>query len=99
LEPKETAEALAALLKDGLSTRELADKLGKDHSYVLNMSRAGELLITLEKHGMKAEYYAKDKDRESGKAIPVQHAIWVADVARQAPEQFDELKHIQPFIQ
>jgi hypothetical protein len=46
------------------------------------------LHYTLEKHGMKVAYYPINKKRKAGEAIPVQHTIWVAEVARQAPEDF-----------
>lgn len=87
LEPKETATALSDLLKSGLSSREIAKKIGKNQAYVLHMASTEELLFTLEEHGIKTEMYAKDKDRKAGKAIPVQHVIYEADAINQVEKK------------
>jgi glutathionyl-hydroquinone reductase len=52
-----------------LSTTELGKKIGKTHTYVGNLANNCKLLATLDMHGMKAEYYASNKKRESGEAI------------------------------
>jgi len=49
--------------------------LGKSKGYVGEMSRTAQLLGTLERHGIKTSYYPKEEDRETAKALPVQHAI------------------------
>lgn len=87
LQPKETSTALAELLNQGFSTRELGIKIGKSNKYVSEMASSVTLCNTLEKHGIKTEMYAKDVERKKGKAIPVQHVIYESQAVNRVEKE------------
>jgi ParB/RepB/Spo0J family partition protein len=88
--PKETAIAIDKLLKD-MTLRDLGKKLGKSHMYIQNMHNIVNLVYKLDDHSVKVEYYPADFDRQRGKALPVNHAIHLADALN---EKFVK-KHLQ----
>jgi ParB/RepB/Spo0J family partition protein len=87
LEPKETAQALVELIQSGLSVTDIASKIGKRHEYISEMAGILDLLLILENHGIKTQKYPKQKDKKDGKAIPVQHAIYISAGIRQVKKK------------
>lgn len=103
LSPKDTVDTLAELLK-GYSTRNLAKRIGKSDSYVQGMAQTAHLMGTLEKHRIKVDYYPNEEERNAGRAIPIQHIVYLAeainhigDVAE--PKQIDLAKAVAPKTQ
>ena len=50
-----------------MSTTQLAKKIGKDHSYIVNMAGTCDLITTLNKHNIQVSKHASEEDREKGK--------------------------------
>lgn len=78
LKPKETAEAIARLLKTS-TLRELGKKLGKSYVYVQNFSRLVNLVNTLGKHNVNIDVLPSDRERELGRTLPLNHGIHLAN--------------------
>jgi len=83
LQPKETAEAFALLLKNGLSVRDLAKKVGKSKTYIQSVAGTVQILDTLDKNNIRTESYPTDDNRRSGKSIPMWHVSDLADALEQ----------------
>lgn len=84
LQPRETVQAICSLLKPlgNLTQRELAAKLGKSKGYIFEMAGVAQLLGKLEESGTEVKMYPKEQETRTKKAIPLYHAVSVADAFR-----------------
>lgn len=80
VEPIDAAVAVRKLLNDfQYTSRTISHQLGKSQGYVQNLSTIENLIFKLKTIGVKVAIHANDDEREAHKAVPIMHAVAIAN--------------------